>query len=769
MVSLSSNLTEEEVKLRYITPAIEKAGWGKNRIRMEPLIEGRILIDGGESYRSRNTSHLKPDYVLMTSGGKYLAVVEAKNMDHSISEGIQQSKNYASILDVPFAFSSNGVGFYEFDFNTGLTRELSMEDFPSEDELLARLESGCGIDKDSAVLYPMYFDPNTKKRPRYYQNVAVNRVVSAVEKGQKRILVVMATGTGKTFVSMQIIYKLRKTRKVNKVLFLVDRNNLADQTMVNDFKVFEKEMTKIADRKMDSTYPIQIALYQQLTDNDDESMPYKEYSPDFFDLIIVDECHRGSSNANSEWRKILEYFESATQIGMTATPREDADVSTSNYFGEAVYTYSYRQGVEDGFLAPFRLRKFTTTIDVNWDPNEDILDEDGQPVIGPYNAPDYDRRLIVDDRTRLVARTIIAHLEETGDRQALSKTIVFCEDTDHAARMRDAIAELSAEYLAVDHRYVMRITGNDPEGKKQLKNFNSKSSVYPVIVTTSELLSTGSDCFLTKVIAIDKNIGSSTMFKQILGRGSRLDEKLGKTFFTLLDFRNASVHLLEDGWDSTPEPYTGPMNEVQPKKDPDEPEKPGNHRVKQRIRGDVGVGMESELDMYYGLDGMTVENYRDYSRRIINSEYASLSDFINRWNETDRKDEIVRHLLLEGFDVDYTRKRMGWDNLSDFDVICHMAFSTRPVTKTERAENVMNSEFISKQSERAKAILKTLLKKYMDTDQNDLYNLDVLKLPEFDEYGGVIGVVRAFGGKERYLATVAEMQDLIYSPQIPLE
>jgi type I restriction enzyme R subunit len=756
--TLNDQSKEKDARSRYITPAIEKAGWPKDQMRTEHhLTDGRILIDVTGPFRS--TERKICDYLLIGKGGKELAVVEAKKSKFSVSHGIQQAMEYAKLMGVPFAYSSNGYGFYEHDFLTGIERELSIDEFPTEEELWNRYVTAKCIEPNSSLLIPFYHEVNGKNL-RYYQRLAVDSVLEAVEEGKKRILLVMATGTGKTYVSMQIIHKLLESKKAHRVLFLVDRNYLVDQSMINDFKQFSKIMTKVQSRTMNSAYVLHLALYQQLVGEEGKNDPFTQFSSDYFDFIIVDECHRGSARENSKWRKILDYFHNAAHIGMTATPKENEDISTSQYFGEAVYSYSYRQGVEDGFLAPFRLRSFGTTIDHDWHPSDDVRDENGCTLDGPYNRPDYDRQIVVDSRTKLVAEVIVNHLNDTDP---FAKTIVFCVDINHADRMRQAIAELVPERMREDSRYTMKITGDDQDGKAQLDNFTDKNSKYPVIVTTSELLTTGVDCFMTKAIAIDRPIGSITEFKQILGRGSRLDPDKDKWYFTILDFRGVAANFIDD-WDGDPEPFEpidGPM-----KKGEDIPkEPPGKGGWKKiRIKGKIPIEIEVEIDRTYGPGGqLTTENIIDFSKKKMLGECPTLTDFLKKWNSDDRKKVVISELEARGVLVQELRSHVNRPELDDFDMLCYLVYGRDPITKTERADLAKNNPMLDQYNVVAHQVLDAIIDKYRDSNESDMTDITILKLKEFEKFGSISNIIEAFGGKNEYLKAVKEVQNLIYS------
>ena len=639
---MSSILSEEDIKFRFITPAIENAGWDKTHIRMEfPFTDGQMKIKGNKAVRG---ARKRADYLLYHQGNIPLAIVEAKDNNHAIGDGMQQAIRYAEILDVPYVYSSNGDGFLEHDMLKGKETEIALNEFPSPDDLWQRYVADKGIDGvvENIITEPYYFDTQTKKEPRYYQRIAINRTIEAVAKGQKRLLLVMATGTGKTFTAFQIAHRLWKSKTKKKILYLADRNILIDQTMIQDFKPFEEVMTKIKNRRMDSSYEVFFALYQQLVDDSSGKNPYEAFSPDFFDLIIVDECHRGSAKADSQWRQILEYFDSATQIGMTATPKETKHVSNISYFGEPLYIYSLKQGIKDGFLAPYKVIKILTDIDADgYRPEKGKKDIYGQEIEDRlYNRKDFDREIIIDDRTQLVAKKVTEYLKKTN---RFDKTIVFCVDIDHAERMRQALVNENQDLVAENSKYVMRITGDDKEGKAQLDYFIDANERYPVIATTSQLLSTGVDVKTCKLIVLDKNIESMTEFKQIVGRGTRLREDLGKTFFTIMDFRGNTRQFADPEFDGLPEyVYEGPGDKPIPEPilDPDPPVI--DNPVKKYRVNDVPVKVILEQNQCYDSKGnLITENFFGFTKRNILREYANLAEFTNVWTSAQKKEAII--------------------------------------------------------------------------------------------------------------------------------
>ena len=784
-------LTEEETKNMYITPAILKAGWELRQMRMETFFNGvkenkyqftpgRVIVRGDKAIRATGR---KTDYILVHKNNKPLAIVEAKDISHNLGDGMQQALDYAQILDIKFAYSSNGRGFLEHDLITGVERELSLDEFPSEETLWNRYKQELNIStqEEKYIEQPYYFDENTNK-PRYYQEIAINRTIDAIAKGQQKLLLVMATGTGKTFTAFQIIHRLRESGLKRKILYLADRNILIDQTMTNDFKPFKKVMTKIENRKMDSSYEIYMALYQQLSGEDDLEI-FKQFKPEFFDLIVVDECHRGSAREDSRWRKILDYFSSATKIGLTATPKETKEISNIDYFGKPIYTYSLKQGIDDGFLAPYKVIRVGI--------NKDL--EGYRPLIGEkdiygneiedreYNQKDFDRTLIIDERTKLVAEKITEFLKNT-DR--MSKTIVFCVDIEHAERMRQALVNCNSDMCSKNPKYVMRITGDNNEGKAQLDNFIDPAKDYPVIVTTSKLMTTGVDCKTCKVIALDNIFGENGMteFKQIIGRGTRIREDYNKLYFTILDFRDASrmfadpnfngpaICILEpkDG-ETIPPKEESKTEQPQDIEDINEPVIPGIiHDIpkskKTRIRG-IDVFIMSERVQYYDKDGKLItEDLKTYSRKNILNEYATLNDFLTKWNSEQKRAAIVEELKNQGILLDALREEVNNPDLDDFDLICHIAYDKKPLTKSERVRNVKQKGYFEKYSEQAKNVLIALLDKYATDGVTDFEDRTVLQLKEFRQFGNPVTIINSiFGGLQNYLNAVRELKSQIYA------
>ena len=772
-------MTEEDIKLQYITPAIQSK-WGLDRMTMETRItDGRINLKGNLVAREKPK---KADYVLYLNKYKPIAIVEAKDNNHSISYGLQQAKTYAQMLDVPFAYSSNGDGFQEYDFFTGVERTLSMDEFPSIDELTARWEVQGITDNQKKVIAQPYYSSQNTYDPRYYQRNAINRTVEAIAKGQDRLLLVMATGTGKTYTAFQIVYRLLKSNLKKKVLYLADRNILVDQSIQQDFSPLEKTIHKINFAKDDpvtiTSHEVYFSLYQQLAgnsnDEDDENGGEdaverfaKLFNKDFFDLIIVDECHRGSAKKDSNWRKILEYFSSATQIGMTATPKETKYISNIDYFGEPIYTYSLREGIEDGFLAPFKVINIKTNIGEGWRPYKGQLDKNGYEIEDRiYTNSDFDYNIIIEDRTYEVAREITEYLKSTDRMQ---KTIVFCATEDHAERMRIALNNLNADMCKENPDYVVRITGSDTYGKSKLDYFISVREPYPVIATTSKLLSTGADCKMTKLIVLDEMISSMTEFKQIIGRGTRLREKEGKNHFVVMDFRNVTRLFADPDWD-------GPIEMVDGY-DPDH--KPGVGGT----GGSGGQGPLVDVPPTYIVDGKgcrvkilekTVEVYDangkllryesivDYTKSNILGTYASLDNFIRQWTAEKKKESIKKLLAEQGINLEQMKKEQNMEDVDDFDFICHVAFDKKPLTRRERANNVKKRDFLSKYSGVAREILEKLLEKYMNSGIYEMESKSVLKLLPFKKYGSTSKIVSYFGDEDGYHQAIKELEEELY-------
>lgn len=766
-------MSEEDIKLQYITPAI-LSKWDKNRVTMETKItDGKICLNG--NFIHRDTKNAKfADYVLYWNKSLPIAIVEAKDNNHSVSFGLQQAIIYAKMMDVPFAYSSNGDAFYEHDILKGTEREIALEDFPTPDELIARYKAsanegkGLSSDEVKVIEQPYYSSQNTYE-PRYYQRVAINRTVDAVSRGQDRLLLVMATGTGKTYTAFQIVYRLLKSGLKRKILYLADRNILVDQSIQQDFSPLEKVIHKINVAKDDksalTSYQVYFSLYQQLVGDDDEEHFSKLFDKDFFDLIIVDECHRGSAKEESRWRRILEYFSSATQIGMTATPKETTYTSNITYFGGPIYTYSLRNGIEDGFLAPFKVISVTTDISEGWRPIKGQRDYFGNEIEDRiYNNTDYDYNIVIADRTNQVAREITDYLENTDRMQ---KTIVFCATEEAAERMRIALTNLNADMCAQNPDYVVRITGSDDYGKSKLDYFISVSSPYPVIATTSKLLSTGADCKMVKLIVIDENISSMTEFKQIIGRGTRLREKEGKTYFVVMDFRGVTRLFCDPDWDGPIDidpNYHGSKSKeiIDP---PVEPPPPPVRTDKPYVDANgCTVRIINKIVSVYDAAGnlLKTENIIDYTKTNILGEYADLDNFIRSWNSEEKKKAISELFKERGIDIQALKDSQGMGDIDDFDFIIHVAFDKKPLTRKERANNVKKRDFISKYSGEARVVIEALLEAYSNEGIYQIEDTQILKLDPFVRMGKPSAIVKLFGGKDGYLNAVKELENEIY-------
>ena len=767
-------MTEEDIKFHYISPAIVSK-WDRDKITMETKItDGKINLRGNLISREKPK---KADYVLYLNPNKPIAIVEAKDNKHSMSFGLQQAMTYAEMLDVPFAYSSNGDGFFEHDFLTGKERELSLDEFPTEEELINRYKAesnnGEGLSsQEEKIIDQPYFSSMNSYPPRYYQRVAVNRTVEQIASGKDRLLLVMATGTGKTYTAFQIVYRLLQSGMKRKILYLADRNILVDQSIQQDFSPLEKVIHKINVAKDDpstiTSHQVYFSLYQQLVGEDDKEHFSELFRPDFFDLIIVDECHRGSAKEESRWRKILEYFSSATQIGMTATPKETKYVSNINYFGDPIYTYSLKKGIEDGFLAPFKVINITTDIGDGWRPVKGQKDKFGNLIEDRlYNNTDYDYNIIIEDRTNQVASEITKYLKAT-DRMA--KTIVFCPTEEAAERMRIALVNHNADMVKENSDYCVRITGSDDYGKSKLDYFISVSAKYPVIATTSKLLSTGADCKMTKLIVLDEMIGSMTEFKQIIGRGTRLREKEGKTHFVVMDFRNVSRLFADPDWD-------GPI-EIDDDFDPENNPKGGKTKkggdgtppnppaIKPIVdRNGCKVEIIHKTVSVYDTNGKLLrqESIVDYTKENIRGEYATLDAFIREWRKDLKKDKIQSILLERGIDIEQLKKEQAMEEVDDFDFICHIAFNQKPLTRKERAENVKKRDFFSRYNGVAKEVLEALLDKYMNKGITEITTTEVLRLDPFMKLGKPSKIASYFGGKEGYKHAVEELQNAIYN------
>ena len=756
------DLTEEDIKLRYITPAINNAGWKNEHIRMEYYFtDGRVIFQG--KVHARQTGK-KADYLLFHAANKPIAIVEAKDNNKPLGGGMQQAMEYAHILDIPFAYSSNGDGFLEHDFLTGKETELSLKQFPTPENLYKRLVDAKQLSGEALkiVEQPFYSDPYTYD-PRYYQRIAVERTVEAIAKGKDRVLIVMATGTGKTITAFQIIHRLKASGLKKKILYLADRNILIDQTMVQDFKPFKKVMTKVQGATIDSAYEVYMALYHQLVSNEEGvEDPFKQVQPTFFDLIIVDECHRGSAKDDSAWRKVLEYFNSATQIGMTATPKAETGANNLDYFGEPIFTYSLLQGIQDGFLAPYRVTNSYISIDLQgFKPDDDEKDLLGREIAQRlYERKDIGRDIAFTKRREIVAKRITKMLKQIG---RMTKTIVFCTDIEEAEAMRSLLVNLNADMCKKDVRYIMRITGDDNVGKKQLDNFIDVDQPYPTVVTTSELLATGVDCKTCGLIVIDKEIGSMTEFKQIIGRGTRLRTDKGKWHLEILDFRNATAKFKDPKFDGDPEPPQGKSGK--PYTMPEEPSSVVSEpHVKYLVEGEK-IAITTEIVSILGEDGKTMrtESITDFTRKQIRKRYATLNDFVKNWTEAERKKAIVDELKDYSVLVDAVReKNPALANADIFDVICHVAFDQPPVSRRERANNVKKRNYFAKYEGKAREVLEALLDKYADYGILNLEDSDILDTAPFNKIGKPQKIVKLFGGLDKFEQALKELENEIY-------
>lgn len=815
-------LSERDICTKFITPAIEKAGWNTLTQLLEEVsfTDGKIYVRGKLTARG---SKKRADYILYYKPNIPIAIIEAKDNKHSVRSGIQQALTYAQILDIPCVFSSNGDGFLFHDRTAtdgNLETEIALDKFPSPEELWEKYKKYKGIVTPAAekIASQDYFYDGSGKKARYYQQIAINRTVEAIANGQPRIMLVMATGTGKTFTAFQIAHRLWKSGTKKRILFLADRTALVDQTRRNDFKHFKDKMTVIRKKVVqtkdgkeelvavkkrgidssDKAYEVFLGLYQGLSNNEPGiEDAYKDFSPDFFDLIIIDECHRGSAKEDSAWREILKYFNKATHIGLTATPRETKEISNTEYFGTPIYTYSLKQGIDDGFLAPYRVVRIALNVDAEgWRPEKGKTDKNGDKVEDRiYNRKDFDKNLVIDERTELVAKKLTEFLKGY-DRFA--KTIVFCVDIDHAERMRSALATLNADLVAENHKYVMQITGDNEEGKRELDNFTNPEEKYPVIATTSELMTTGIDAQTCKVIVLDANINSMTKFKQIIGRGTRINEEFGKLYFTILDFRNATDLFADKAFDGDPirvKPVTQEEDlslvvieeeentitvldettgeEIKFEKVtiryPDGShlggswvaKDPNAKKEKVYVNG-VNVSVLISREMYFDQNGKPITtSLKDHTREIIKEKFASLDAFLNKWNTTDRKEAIINELLEQGVMVEALLEAVNQE-VDLFDLICHVAFDQPPMTRKERANNVKKRNYFTKYGAQAKKVLEALLDKYADEGITNIESIEVLRVNPFDEFGSPTEIINQFGSKEKYLQAVRELENELY-------
>ncbi|EIG9723721.1 DEAD/DEAH box helicase family protein [Escherichia coli] len=800
-----SNLTEADIITKCVMPAILNAGWDNTtQIRQEvKLRDGKVIVRGKVAARRTVKS---ADIVLYHKPGIPLAVIEAKANKHEIGKGMQQGIEYARLLDVPFVFATNGDGFIFRDATAAegecLEKQITLDDFPSPAELWQKFCLWKGYTQAQLpVITQDYYDDGSGKSPRYYQLQAINKTIEAVSNGQNRVLLVMATGTGKTYTAFQIIWRLWKSKNKKRILFLADRNILVDQTKNNDFQPFGTAMTKVSGRTIDPAYEIHLALYQAITGPEEDQKAFKQVAPDFFDLIVIDECHRGSASEDSAWREILDYFSSATQIGLTATPKETHEVSSTDYFGDPVYVYSLKEGIEDGFLAPYKVVRVDIDVDLQgWRPTKGQTDLNGEVIDDRiYNQKDFDRTMVIDERTELVARTITDYLKRTNP---MDKTIVFCNDIDHAERMRRTLVNLNPEQVKKNDKYVMKITGDDEIGKAQLDNFINPKKAYPVIATTSELMTTGVDAKTCKLVVLDQNIQSMTKFKQIIGRGTRIDERYGKLWFTILDFKKATELFADERFDgipekvmdTTPEDIADPESDFEEKLEEisehddeqvtgvDEPPAPpyqvtdtddvgplpeeDEKKIRKFHVNGVAVGVIAQRVQYYDADGKLVtESFKDYTRKTLLKEYASLDDFTRKWQDADRKEAIIHELEQQGIIWEVLAEEVGKD-LDPFDMLCHVVYGQPPLTRKERAENVRKRNYFTKYSEAAQAVLDNLLDKYADAGVQEIESIQVLKLKPFDSMGTLPEIIKTgFGDRNGYNQALSELENEIY--QLP--
>jgi type I restriction enzyme R subunit len=789
------SFSERDICTKFITPALEKAGWDKQLQIFEEVsfTDGKIYVRGKITARG---TRKRADYILYYKPNIPIAIIEAKDNNHSIRSGIQQGLDYARILDIPCVFSSNGDGFLFHDRTAtdgSIETEISLDDFPTPEQLWQKYKKYKGIETPEAeriVSQDYYFD-GTNRKPRYYQQIAVNRTVEAIANGHNRILLVMATGTGKTYTAFQIIHRLWKSGAKKRILFLADRNALIDQTRRGDFKHFKDKMTVVKHRQIDKSYEIYLALYQGLSGSDEDANVYKQFSPDFFDLIVIDECHRGSAKEDSSWREILSYFSKATHIGLTATPKETKETSNTEYFGDPVYTYSLKQGIDDGFLAPYRVIRIALNVDAEgWRPNQGKTDKAGKEIEDRiYNRKDFDRNLVIEERTEMVAKKLTEFLKGY-DRFA--KTIVFCMDIDHAERMRTALAKHNPDLVAENYKYIMQITGDNDEGKRELDNFINPEEKYPVIATTSELMTTGVDAQTCKVIVLDSNINSMTKFKQIIGRGTRINEEYGKLYFTILDFRNATDLFADKDFDGDPIRIKPVTEETDLGGIIDEEEKMGpiidtetgeevvlaekdtpylkpdfrtsvNRETREKVYvNGVDVSVLISRELFFDQHGKPITtSLKDHTKNIINGQFASLDEFLNKWNSTDRKEAIIAELEEQGVIVEALYEAVD-KQLDLFDLICHVAYDQPPMTRKERANHVKKRNYFSKYSEQARKVLEALLDKYADQGIENMENIQILTVPPISDFGSVTEIIKVFGSREQYEEAIKELEDELY-------
>lgn len=781
------NLSERDICTKFITPAIESSGWDKHTQLLEEVsfTDGKIYVRGKLTARGERK---RADYILYYKPNIPIAIIEAKDNKHSVRAGIQQALDYARILDIPCVFSSNGDGFLFHDRTStdgNLETELALDTFPSPEMLWEKYKKFKGIatpEAEKVASQDYYFD-GTNRKPRYYQQIAVNRTVEAIAKGINRLLLVMATGTGKTYTAFQIIHRLWKSGAKKRILFLADRNALIDQTRRGDFKHFKDKMTVVKQRQVDKSYEVYLALYQGLSGADDAANIYKQFSPDFFDLIVIDECHRGSAKEDSAWREILKYYNKATHIGLTATPKETTETSNTEYFGDPIYTYSLKQGIDDGFLAPYRVIRIGLDIDLEgWRPPKGFKDKNGKEVEDRiYNRTDFDKNIVVEERRRIVAQKISEYLKGYN---RFAKTIVFCSDIEHAENMTSLLRNENADLATANYKYVMQITGDNDEGKRELDNFINPEEKYPVIATTSELMTTGVDAQTCKVIVLDSEIKSMTKFKQIIGRGTRINEEFDKLYFTILDFRNVTNLFADKDFDGDPirvKEVTGgddfgddediidgggndeddiPTFPPQPTLPPIEPKNP-TKREKVFVNG-VDVSILVSREMYFDNDGKPITvSLKDHTKKIIQEQFASLDDFLKKWNNTERKEAIVEELEKQGVLVEALYEAVD-KQVDLFDLICHIAYDQPPLTRRERANNVKKRNYFTKFGDQAKKVLESLLDKYADEGIENIESMEVLKVKPLTDYGSPLEIIREFGNKDKYLEAVKELEKELY-------
>ncbi len=787
-MSSKKDLSERDICTKYIAPAIQAAGWDiQTQIREEvSFTDGRIYVRGNLTTRGKRK---RADYILYYKPNIPIAIIEAKDNKHTVKAGIQQGLDYANILDIPSVYSSNGDGFYEHDktnSNGVIERELSLDEFPSPAELWKRYKKYKGIETEEQdrLTSQDYFFDGSGRNPRYYQQIAINRSVEAVAKGQQRILLTMATGTGKTYTAFQVIHRLWKSGTKKRILFLADRTSLIDQTKRGDFRHFKDKMTVIKHKKIDKSYEIYLALYQGLTNYDKDKDAFRKFSPDFFDLIVIDECHRGSAKDDSAWREILNYFNKATHVGLTATPKETETISSTEYFGDPIYTYSLKQGISDGFLAPYKVIKVGLNIDLEgWRPPIDFTDKEGNPVEDRnYNTKDFDKNIVVDERRRLVAKKITEYLNTSGT--PFDKTIVFCVDIEHAQGMRSALINENSEHVQKNSKYIMQITGDNEEGKRELDNFINPEEPYPVIATTSKLMTTGVDAQTCKLIVLDSNIASMTEFKQIIGRGTRINEEHGKTFFTILDFRGVTDLFADPDFDGDPARVKsiGQDDDFGTNEDEDNPVDEDDNEVVIEIEKPIvrpGGGVTTELLPKVMVNGVNVSvlnervqyvdengklivgSLKDYTKKMVKEQFRSLGDFLSKWNDADKKQAIIDELLEQGIVFEDFKQAIDKE-MDIFDLICHTAFDKPPLTRSERANNVKKRNYFTKYGEQAQKVLNALLDKYADEGIENIEDMKILQVNPFDEIGSPVEIIKMFGGKKNYLQALKELEQEIY-------